>query len=117
MLKKFKKLFPLTLVLVAMFVVMVSPAFALQDVVLTNDVTVKLETPGTTVIVASGATMDALVVNAANMVISMSAGAFPVTLSSLQRYKFTVTGITDPGTTCGDSVSTVVLPAQGSAVD
>ena len=117
MLKKFKKLFPLTVVLVAMFVVMVSPAVAVEDVVLSNDLTVELETPGTTVIIASGATMDALVVNAANMVISMAAGAFPVTISSLERYQFTVTGITDPGTTCGDTTSTVVLPAQGSAVD
>ena len=117
MLKKLKKLFPLTIVIVAMFVVMVSPAFAVEDVVLSNDLTVELETPGTTVIIASGATMDALVVNAANMVISMSAGAFPVTLTSHERYQFTITGITDPGTTCGETTSSVVLPAQASAVN
>ena len=42
MLKKLKKLFPLTIVIVAMFVVMVSPAFAVEDVVLSNDLTVEL---------------------------------------------------------------------------
>ena len=96
-----------------MFVVTVSPAFAVEDVVLSNDLTVELETPGTEIIIASGATMDSLVVNAANMVITMSAGAFPVTLTSLTRYEFTITGITDPGTSCGASASTATLPAQG----
>lgn len=88
--------------------------FAVQDVVLEQDLNVVIENPGTTLIIQP-ATVDQIVVNDTNVVITMSANGDAVTITSADKYTFSVSGITNPGISCGASISTLVLPAQTTA--
>ncbi len=108
---------PTILFLLSLVLMMPAMVLAVEDVVLNAAIYVNLTSPSTTLVIATGATMDELVVDTDNIVVSMSAGNFPVTITSSDRYQFTVSGITDPGTTCGADESTIILPAQGGAVD
>ena len=81
--------------------------FAVQDVVLEQDLNVVIENPGTTLIIQP-ATVDQIVVNDTNVVITMSANGDAVTITSADKYTFSVSGITNPGTSCGASISTLV---------
>lgn len=101
------------MVVIFLFLFLATPVFAVQEVVAT-DLNVALTSPATTLVI--NGTMDQLVVNTGNVVITMSAGAFPVTITSAARYIFVVSGISDPGTSCGSPNSTLVLPAQGSSI-
>lgn len=110
MLKFLKKLSSVTVV-ISLLLLVASPALAVEEVVATN-LEANLTSPVTTLIITG--TMEQLVVNAGNVVITMSNGAFPITITNTHRYRFTVSGITDPGTSCTSPSSTLILPAQGS---
>ena len=87
---------------------------AVQDVVVSSEIYVYIADPGETLALAA-ATVDQIEVTASTVIITMSAGGNAVTISSPGRYRFTVTGITDPGTTCGSGSSTLVIPSQSVA--
>ncbi len=88
----------------------------MQDVVLTAQVNVTLTSPAMTMVI-HGAKFDQIVVNTGNIVITISANADDqITITTTDRYRFTVSGITDPGTECNAGDSRLVLPKQTSAV-
>lgn len=92
-----------------------SIAFAVNDVVIQNNINVGIESPGTTLII-NPVTVDQIVVNTTNVVITMSANGSAVTITSADKYTFIVSGIDNHSTNCGVLVSTLVLPAQTTAV-
>lgn len=114
--KMFKYLLPSILSVYFLMMFSIVPVFAAQDVTLSSDMNVTLTSPSTTLVIGSGATFDQIVVNADNIVITMSAGSFPVTITNSDKYNYTVSGISNSTLSCGSSSSTLTLPAQSSAV-
>jgi len=112
MLKKYS-----LVILLASSLVMPGISLAAQDVVLTDQVNVTLTDPAMTMVIY-GSKFDQIVVNTNNIVITISANAADqITITTTDRYRFTVSGITDPGTECNPGDSRLVLPKQTSAVD
>lgn len=105
----------LLIVLLLFSIIFPKASFAVQDVVFSENITVTLTDPAMSLIIQN-TKLDEVVVNTTNVVITMSANVGPVTITSPNRYKFTVSGTTDPGTSCGVSESSLVLPTQTSAV-
>jgi len=104
------------IVLLIVSIVIPGVSLAAQDVVLTDKVNVTLTDPAMTMVI-HGAKFDQIVVNTNNIVITISANAADqITITTTDRYRFTVSGITDPGTECNAGDSRVVLPTQNSAV-
>jgi len=109
-----KKLAP-SLILLGLILALPMMVLAVQDVVVSSEIDVYIATPGT-ILKLSPATVDKIEVSDTAMIVTMSAGGNAVTISSPSRYRFTVTGITDPGTTCASGSSTLVIPSQASQV-
>ncbi len=108
-----KKLLPI-IVLLGM-VLPLNSALAVQDVVVSEEVDVFITDIGE-VLKLKPTTIDQLEMTNSAVIITMSAGGSAVTITSLSRYRFTVTGITDPGTICGATASSLVIPSQASQV-
>jgi hypothetical protein len=109
--KLLKYLSPIVL---AAFMLAISPlaAFGAANVTL-ETVDIRIDTPGTTLKI-EGPTIDTIVVNSTSTVITMNANGNSVTITNTDRYRFTVEGITDPGTNCGTNTSSLVIPSQAS---
>ena len=102
--------------ILAVFVTVFSPlsVFGAANVTL-ETVDIRIDSPGTTLKI-EGPTIDTIVVDSTNIVITMNANGNAVTITNTDRYRFTVSGITDPGTSCGTNSSSLIIPSQSSNV-
>jgi len=104
---------PTILFLLGLVLMIPAMVLAVQDVVISSAIDVYLSDPGATLTI-SPVTVDQIAVGTSTVTITMSAGGSNVTVTSADRYKYVVTGITDPGTVCSEASSVITLYGQTS---
>jgi len=104
---------PTILFLLGLALMIPVSVLAVQDVVISSAIDVYLADPGATLTI-SPVTIDQIAVGTSTVTITMPAGGSNVTITSADRYKYTVTGITNPGTVCSEASSVITLYGQAS---
>jgi len=108
-----KKLAP-SLILLGLMLALPMMVLAV-NVAVTSEIDIYISDPGTTLKLSPVGSIDQIQVTTTAVIITMPAsGTENVTITSPARYQFTVSGITNPGTVCGASSSTLTIPAQTS---
>ena len=107
-----KYFLPTILFLLGLVLMVPISVLAADDVVISGAVNVYIADPGVTLTI-SDVTVDQIEVSATTVIITMPIGTDnAVTVTASPGYLLPVSGIVDPGTACGASTSSVVIPSQ-----